>query len=418
MVACGSRRARLSHQRRDAESPRRDLVGMVDAVDERAQRRRRHRDDVADDVGEALPLGVPVLGRREHRAEEQHEAVGVLMVRPDRVTDEIERIAADEPHRARAVQHEAVRPLDAHRELGLAHVVDREVAIEQADERPDRAGGVVVLGLAEQERAAALEVAEVDVVAECRADRLAAAVHRQHDFRLGIVPLGLGMDADLGAGADRGHRLRLGEDLGIGSDAHFEVLRPRALADQHLLQFGRLGRAGADRGEVVADHRDNRGAHGFRPRRIAARLFLDHPFERARDERDAARLDRLQVARRQQPRRLVGALTGRRIGEQRRERPDAGQRVGRANAPAGSASSSRWLTVGASGDRSHTSSPRTTTGTGPPMAGSHARPMSSARARSRGRHVAGVNRIFMSGSAVDERCGSGSVAWVRRRSPL
>ena len=46
----------------------------------------------------------------------------------------------------------------------------RETSVEEADERPDRAGGIVVLGLAEQQGRAALHVAQVDVVAEHRAD--------------------------------------------------------------------------------------------------------------------------------------------------------------------------------------------------------------------------------------------------------
>ena len=56
-----------------------------------------------------------------------------------------------------------------------------------------------------------------------------AAAHGQHDLRLGVVPLRLRMDADLGAGADRGHRRPLGEDLGVRADADFEILRPDAL---------------------------------------------------------------------------------------------------------------------------------------------------------------------------------------------
>src|SRR6266498_4210562 len=85
----------VMHQRTVAERPWRDRVGRVDAIDERAERWRRHGDDVADDVREALPRREPVLCRREHRAEEQHEAVRILMVRADRLRDEIERIAAD-----------------------------------------------------------------------------------------------------------------------------------------------------------------------------------------------------------------------------------------------------------------------------------------------------------------------------------
>jgi hypothetical protein len=43
------------------------------------------------------------------------------------------------------------------------------------------------------------------------------------------------VNADVGARADRRHRLRLGEDLGVGADADLEVLRPQALGLQHSL---------------------------------------------------------------------------------------------------------------------------------------------------------------------------------------
>ena len=38
---------------------------------------------------------------------------------------------------------------------------------------------------------------------------------------------------------------RLGEDLGVGADADFQVLAPGALLDQHVLQVHRLGRSRA-----------------------------------------------------------------------------------------------------------------------------------------------------------------------------
>ena len=60
--------------------------------------------------------------------------------------------------------------------------------VEQANKRPQCAGGVVVLGLAQQQRAAPLEVAQVDVVAQGRAVDPALAVDGQHHFRLRVVP--------------------------------------------------------------------------------------------------------------------------------------------------------------------------------------------------------------------------------------
>ena len=186
-----------------------------------------------------------------------------------------------------------------------AHVVHGELLVEQADERADRARRVVVLGLAEQQRAAAFEIAEIDVVAERRADDPAGAGHGQHHLRLGIVPLGLRVNADLRAGADRGERRTFREDLGVRTDADLEVLRPYALPDQQALQPHRVRRAGADVVQAVADHRQNRRPQPFGLRRVAPRLFLDHPFEQAGHERHAARLDRLKVARSEQPRRAL-----------------------------------------------------------------------------------------------------------------
>ena len=59
-----------------------------------------------------------------------------------------------------------------------------------------RARGVVVLGLAQQQRAAALDVAQVDVVAERRAEHRAAAVDGEHDLGLRVIPGRIGAHAE------------------------------------------------------------------------------------------------------------------------------------------------------------------------------------------------------------------------------
>ena len=94
--------------------------------------------------------------------------------------------------------------------------------------------GVVVLGLAEQQRAAALEVAQVDVVAERGAEDAAGAIDGEHDLGLRIVPGRVGAHADPVAPAHRRQRRRLGEDLGVGTDGDLQVLRPQAVGDQRL----------------------------------------------------------------------------------------------------------------------------------------------------------------------------------------
>ena len=70
-------------------------------------------------------------------------------------------------------------------------VAHRKLVVEQPNERADRAGCIIVLGLAEQQRAAPFEVAQVHVVAERRTADFAVAVHCKHDFRLRIVPAGI-----------------------------------------------------------------------------------------------------------------------------------------------------------------------------------------------------------------------------------
>ena len=98
---------------------------------------------------------------------------GYWWLAPIICADQIGRIAADLRHRARCLERNPSGPLDRQRQFDVAHVVEREAIVEQADERPERGAGIVVLGLAEQQRRAALDIAQVDVIAEGRADDLA-----------------------------------------------------------------------------------------------------------------------------------------------------------------------------------------------------------------------------------------------------
>src|SRR5207248_10999380 len=122
-----------------------------------------------------------------------------------------------------------------------------------ADERPDRAGCIIVLGLAQQQRAAAFEVAQVDVVAERRAADFTAAIYHQHDFRLGVVPARIGAHADLRAPADARQRRRLGEDFRVGTDRDLEILRPEPVLDQRVLEPRRAVASRHDRADRTAD---------------------------------------------------------------------------------------------------------------------------------------------------------------------
>src|SRR5579871_1992000 len=82
-------RREIGHQRTDAEGPR--LAGRrgLHAIGQRAELGRGDGDKIAVVMGEAAALGVAVLGRREHRAEEQREAIGILMGRADGLAHQI-----------------------------------------------------------------------------------------------------------------------------------------------------------------------------------------------------------------------------------------------------------------------------------------------------------------------------------------
>ena len=112
---------------------------------------------------------VAILHGREERAQEQGEAVRILMF-GQCLPHQFQRIAADLVHAADAVEAIALRPVDGEFHLGIAHVVDGEAIVEQADEGAERTGGVIVLRLAQKQGGTPFEIAEIDVVAERRAD--------------------------------------------------------------------------------------------------------------------------------------------------------------------------------------------------------------------------------------------------------
>jgi hypothetical protein len=95
---------------------------------------------------------------------------GVSAAAVEELAHELGGVAADCGLRRAACEREAVLAFDSEVDFGAAHVVEREGCVEQPQERAARAVRVLVLGLAQQQRRAALEIAQVDVVAERRAD--------------------------------------------------------------------------------------------------------------------------------------------------------------------------------------------------------------------------------------------------------
>ena len=109
----------------------------------------------------------------------------------------------------------------------------------------------------------------------------------QRHLGLRIVPVRFRVEPGVRAAAHRGHRLRLGEDLGVRTDPDLEILAPGALRDQHLLQRHRLGRAGLEPAQVVADQALDLRADRRRGGEIAPGALLDHALQHRGREGDA-----------------------------------------------------------------------------------------------------------------------------------
>ncbi len=227
------------------------------------------------------------------------------MVVVQKLRNQIFRAAADRRHRTDAGHPEPFPAVDDEGDLRLLYVLNREIAVEEPDERSDRAGRIIVLGLAEEQCGTSFEIAKIDVIAECGADDLALRRDGQDHLRLGIVPVGFGVDADIRTTADRRHRLRLGEDFGVGTDTHFEVLRPKTEFLEQFLDLGGLLRTGDEALEIVAEDGRQPAADLLRTQRIALGLFLDHALQHAVRKGDASRLDGLQIGWREKIARLA-----------------------------------------------------------------------------------------------------------------
>ena len=133
---------------------------------------------------------VAILDRREHRPAEQHQAVGILMVGADGLADEVGDVAADLGHRAACRSAEAVLRRDAQRRSSAAHASRSSVSSSSRRNGPMAQDAVIVLGLAEQQRAAPFEIAQIDVVAQVAPTIAPRPLTASDELRLRVVPGG------------------------------------------------------------------------------------------------------------------------------------------------------------------------------------------------------------------------------------
>jgi len=78
---------------------------------------------------------------------------------------QVQRVPADAGHGGVAIHHESVAAFHPEGELGIAHIVQGEMPVKQADERPYRRRSIVVFGFAQQQGAAVMLLSEYGIEA-------------------------------------------------------------------------------------------------------------------------------------------------------------------------------------------------------------------------------------------------------------
>ncbi|MNN48661.1 hypothetical protein D3C81_1631540 [compost metagenome] len=115
-----------------------------------AQQRTADADPVTQLVGETAADMVAIFGGGEQGTEKQQETIGVLVIGIQSLTGQVLRITADLAHGTGALHAVTVFTLHLQVDHAGTHIIQAEVLVEQANERPDRARRIVVLGFAQQ----------------------------------------------------------------------------------------------------------------------------------------------------------------------------------------------------------------------------------------------------------------------------
>src|SRR5688572_3488055 len=98
----------VRHERPRSERPRLGVLAVHDLVGEHADLRRRDPHHVAHLVGEAAARVAAILERREHGADVEDHAVGILVRAAVKLRGEVGEVAADLADVGRVLDAEAV----------------------------------------------------------------------------------------------------------------------------------------------------------------------------------------------------------------------------------------------------------------------------------------------------------------------
>ena len=120
--------------------------------------------------------------------------IRILVMPVDRLRDDIGRIAADLADRRRAFEPKPSGPST----VSVTVVVRTSSRLKPSSKKrmngPTAHDALLSFALREKQRRPPFDVAQVDVVAERRADDLAGRCHGEHDLRLRIVPARFGIE--------------------------------------------------------------------------------------------------------------------------------------------------------------------------------------------------------------------------------
>jgi len=165
---------------------------VLDDVEQRAQLRAGDAHLVTHSVVNPR-WGLNVLGRGEHRPGEQHEPVRVLVVVTDgmAISSSGSRLISTILSWSVSTSHPA-----RYGELDVQPHARSSRSNEPSNTRTNgRSPRSVVVWPSVAQRAGALHIAQVYIVAERRADRRAVRADHQHGFRLRVVPSRAGQHA-------------------------------------------------------------------------------------------------------------------------------------------------------------------------------------------------------------------------------
>lgn len=160
----------------------------MDLVHQRSKLRTANGYNISVLMGEAEPFRVAVLCGGEKRSGKKGKTVRVLVVPAVRSSYEFLEGTADPAKAVPALKTVTVHPFHSQGYLFGAKGLQRESAMEQPDERANRARGIVVLGHSQQEGTSPFHVPEIHIIAERSALDPACGIDHEDEFRFGIVP--------------------------------------------------------------------------------------------------------------------------------------------------------------------------------------------------------------------------------------